>query len=172
MVPLVKVPHHKNDMKTAPRVNLMVVGKRTRRFIFTCLAVGALTPALAGVVARIWLTRIGVGVAPWGEALLEVLLPTVFLVLPIYIMFSVAALKFLPASEKAPQFQQRMSLFSGALVGLTLPVVGTLYYLYLQGSAALLLLALPWFLMITTLGALAGAGVGWLVGKVVFREHS
>lgn len=155
-------------MTTNQRPTLSEVGNPTRHFIKTCLVVGAVTPAIAGIVARFWLIHKGLAVPSWGETLLMIVLPTVFLVFPLYLIFSMAAMKFLPPTEHAPLFRRRMNVFSGALVGLTLPVVGTLYYLYLQGAASLILLTLPWFLILTTLGTLAGAGVGWLLD---FSRH-
>lgn len=146
-----------------------MTGNPKRRFVWLCIAVGALTPALTGVLARAWLMHRGLNVASWRESAIETLLPTAFIVLPLYLVFAAAASALLPSPTTPGLFRQRLRMALGGLIGLTVSVGGILYALFLEGGTGLLLLMLPAFLIVAVLGTLAGGGVGWLFDFIFSR---
>lgn len=100
-----------------------MAGGPKRRFIVLCIAVGVLTPALTGLVARAGLKHQGLGFAAWSEGFLMALLPTMFIVLPLYVVFAFSVGGMLPSPAERVPFRRLLQIGVGSLVGLTVPVV-------------------------------------------------
>jgi hypothetical protein len=86
-------------------------------------------------------------------------------VLPLFLAVAFTLVLLLPPQADYPRFRRGMHGAVGAIAGLTVTAGALLLSLFLEGQVSLLAFIAVFFWVASLLGALVGAGLGWLIWK-------